>query len=105
MKDYSFLELKDYIIEDFEEFINQWNYSIEQACARIIDEYDRGINNSYSQKAVIYVCLARLAKEKGTIPEIIITEIIKIKTDFSQELYSEMTENEFIMFTEELNKV
>lgn len=105
MKDYSYSELKNYIVEDFGEFITQWGYNVDQTCARIVDEYHRAISNSESQKAVIFTCMANLSKKKGAIPEMVMDEISKIRAVFSREHYSEMTDEEFIMFEEELKKI
>lgn len=105
MKDYSYTELKNYIIEDFTEFVNQWEYNLDQTCARIIDEYYHAINSSRSQKVVIYTVMAILSKNKGTIPEIVRKEIENIKKEFSRKIYSDMNDNDFIMFDSDFKQL
>ncbi len=103
--DYSFNELKNYIVEDFNEFLEQWNYTVEQACYRIIDDYHNAISRSVSQRDVIYVCMGVIVQDHDVIPGFIRDEINLISKDFSQKEYLDMDSNDYELFTNELLKV
>lgn len=73
---YGYNELKEYVSEDFEEFTQKYNYSVEQASARILDEYIRAIRNKEVQKVTIYVTIALLGINNKVLPAFIYDEVI-----------------------------
>lgn len=71
----SYNELNQYIIEDFDEFLNE-GLSISQATEKLLEEYYRGIVNSKVEKLVIYLRIALLNIERNYLREDIKTELM-----------------------------
>lgn len=60
----SYKELEQYIVEDFEEFLDE-GLTLSQVTEKLLVEYQRGIVNSEVEKLVIYLTVARLSLDKG----------------------------------------
>lgn len=89
-------ELNQYIVEDFDEFLNE-GLSISQVTEKLLIEYWRGIVNSKVEKLIIYVRIALLSIERNYLREDIKTEMINMINELESlpikdELGSEITE-------------
>jgi len=71
----SYEELSQYIIEDFDEFLNK-GLSISQVTEKLLEEYHRGIVNSKVEKLVIYLKIAILSIERNYLRKDIKTELL-----------------------------
>lgn len=60
----SYKELKQYIIDDFEEFLDE-GLSLSQVTEKLLIEYHRGIVNSQVEELVVYLTIALLCLDKG----------------------------------------
>ncbi|SFJ92515.1 hypothetical protein SAMN04488574_13517 [Bacillus sp. 71mf] len=92
----SYEELNQYIVEDFDEFLNE-GLSISQVTEKLLVEYWRGIVNSKVEKLVIYLKIALLSIERDYLREDIKTEMINMINELESlpikdELGSEITE-------------
>ncbi|MGC7928070.1 hypothetical protein ACP3VS_05430 [Lysinibacillus sp. VIII_CA] len=59
----SYEELNQYVIEDFDEFLNE-GLPISQVTEKLLEEYYRGIVKSKVEKLVIYLRIALLSIER-----------------------------------------
>ncbi|TKI53420.1 hypothetical protein FC756_24050 [Lysinibacillus mangiferihumi] len=73
----SYEELNQYIIEDFDEFLNE-GLSISQVTEKLLEEYYRGIVNGKVEKLVIYLRIALLSIERNHLREDIKTELMSM---------------------------
>lgn len=73
----SYEELNQYVIEDFDEFLNE-GLSISQATEKLLEEYYRGIVNSKVEKLVIYLKIALLSIERNYLREDIKAELMSM---------------------------
>ncbi|BFH60395.1 Imm3 family immunity protein [Paenibacillus azoreducens] len=64
----NYKELEQYIVEDFEEFLDE-GLSLSQVTEKLLVEYHRGIVNSKVEKLVIYLTIALLCLDKGYLRE------------------------------------
>lgn len=73
----SYEELNQYVIEDFDEFLNE-GLSISQVTEKLLEEYYRGIVNSKVEKLVIYLRIALLSIERNYLREDIKAELMSM---------------------------
>ncbi|MED4534005.1 Imm3 family immunity protein [Metabacillus fastidiosus] len=73
----SYEELNQYIVEDFDEFLNE-GLSISQVTEKLLVEYYRGIVNSKVEKLVIYLRIALLSIERDYLSENIKIELMNM---------------------------
>ncbi|KOO47182.1 hypothetical protein [Priestia koreensis] len=73
----SYEELNQYVIEDFNEFLNE-GLSISQVTEKLLEEYYRGIVNSKVEKLVIYLRIALLSIERNYLREDIKAELMSM---------------------------
>ncbi|MEC2077041.1 Imm3 family immunity protein [Metabacillus fastidiosus] len=73
----SYKELSQYIVEDFDEFLNE-GLSISQVTEKLLVEYYHGIVNSKVEKLVIYLRIALLSIERAYLREDIKTELMNM---------------------------
>ncbi|TMV50635.1 hypothetical protein FE783_08040 [Paenibacillus mesophilus] len=64
----SYKELEQYIVEDFEEFLDE-GLSLSQVTDKLLVEYHRGTVNSKVEKLVVYLTIALLCLDKGYLRE------------------------------------
>lgn len=111
----SYEELSQYIIEDFEEFLNE-GLSISQVTEKLLEEYYRGIVNSKVEKLVIYLKIAFLSIERNYLREDIKTELMSMINELESipikdEVGSENTKKiildieKFINKSEDVNEI
>lgn len=86
----SYEELNQYVIEDFDEFLNE-GLPISQVTEKLLEEYYRGIVKSKVEKLVIYLRIALLSIER-----------IYLREDIKAELMSMINELESIPTKEEI---
>lgn len=73
----SYEDLNQYVIEDFDEFLNE-GLSISQVTEKLLEEYYRGIVNSKVEKLVIYLRIALLSIERNYLREDIKAELMSM---------------------------
>ncbi|WP_432776320.1 hypothetical protein AAFJ72_05260 [Brevibacillus gelatini] len=78
----SYKELEQYIVEDFEEFLDE-GLSLSQVTEKLLVEYHRGIVNSKVEKLVIYLTIALLCLDKGYIRDDIKDELNILISDIT----------------------
>ena len=61
---YSYSELKEYVAEDFERFI-QMGFTGEQIFPAVLNEYEHGEDYCFTEKVCVHVILGLLFKENG----------------------------------------
>lgn len=78
----SYKELEQYIVEDFEEFLDE-GLSLSQVTEKLLVEYHRGIVNSKVEKLVVYLTIALLCLDKGYLREDIKDELDIMTSDIA----------------------
>ncbi len=73
----SYEELNQYVIEDFDEFLNE-GLPISQVTEKLLEEYYRGIVKSKVEKLVIYLRIALLSIERNYLREDIKAELMSM---------------------------
>lgn len=73
----SYEELNQYVIEDFDEFLNE-GLSISPVTEKLLEEYYRGIVKSKVEKLVIYLRIALLSIERNYLCEDIKAELMSM---------------------------
>lgn len=91
----SYKELEQYIIDDFEEFLDE-GLSLSQVTEKLLVEYHRGIVNSQVEKVVIYLRIALLCLDKGYLREDIKGELNTMIQDIASISWKEELESQDI---------
>ncbi|GED55718.1 hypothetical protein BBO01nite_49590 [Brevibacillus borstelensis] len=91
----SYKELEQYIIDDFEEFLDE-GLSLSQVTEKLLVEYHRGIVNSQVEKLVVYLTIALLCLDKGYLREDIKDELNIMISDIASMSLKEELESEDI---------
>ncbi|OYD07745.1 Imm3 family immunity protein [Paludifilum halophilum] len=95
MERWSYEEITQYIRDDFSEFLMD-DLNVKQATSRVQVEYQNIIEESSVEKLFIYIVLAKLGLEHGTLRDDIKEEVLKMITEEKLlKIKDDLTPNEY----------
>ncbi|SCY39569.1 hypothetical protein [Butyrivibrio sp. INlla14] len=99
---FEYSELKEYVTEDFERFI-QMGFNEKQVFPAVLNEYEHGEDFSLTENVCIHVTLVLLYKENGLDNKEIVSKVQQIMTPEAMAEIKESLGNEFEAFMDDLN--
>jgi superfamily I DNA/RNA helicase len=87
MIEYTYNELKKDILEEYDEYIQEWNYTPAQSTARIIEESILILKEKKIYQITIFITLALANLEKDLLPDYVRHEIETIEKENLIEKY------------------
>lgn len=81
MQEYTYEQQKNDISEEFEEYMNDWDFTPCQAAARVIEESARYIKGNECNKLATFVITALNSLKHGELPDFILGEIDRLKVN------------------------